>query len=318
MTDPTFTDNQYRYRALTVSPSSIYTFSHVFPPATKQSDFFTKTTLPLVQDVLHGQNALLFAYGVTNSGKTYTIQGGGRVGRKGSAGILPRTLDVIFNSIEGLQGDGSVSATFSEEYCLIIPQYRPVRLHGIEPSIASSTLPSSLALPNIANEPALAQVLADHLESTPSDLDIDPTILKLDRNYEYTVWLSYAEVYNEKIYDLLATVKERSDTLMSGIPRATATSASHPFLLKRKALPIRPSPPSDYPDPDCSTGKYIAGLRQFRVTSAEQAKALMKLGQLNRRVFGTLANSQSSRSHGLVTIRVLRGHRGEKDVSGVV
>lgn len=84
----------------------MYTFSHVFPPDTTQSDFFTKTTLPLVKDVLDGQNALLFAYGVTNSGKTYTIQGGGE---DGSAGILPRSLDVIFNSIEGLHGEGRVS-----------------------------------------------------------------------------------------------------------------------------------------------------------------------------------------------------------------
>ena len=97
-------DGRSKYRFSTVPPSSIYTFSHVFPPTTTQSEFFTRTTLPLVQDVLEGQNALLFTYGVTNSGKTYTVQGG----EKGTAGILPRSLDVIFNSIEGLHGDGSV------------------------------------------------------------------------------------------------------------------------------------------------------------------------------------------------------------------
>ena len=96
-------DGRSKYRFSTVPPSSIYTFSHVFPPNTTQSDFFRKTTLPLVQDVLQGQNALLFTYGVTNSGKTYTVQGGNE---KGTAGILPRSLDVIFNSIEGLHGDG--------------------------------------------------------------------------------------------------------------------------------------------------------------------------------------------------------------------
>ena len=62
--------------------------------------------MPLVQDALQGQSGLLFAYGVTNSGKTYTVQGGAK---EGSAGILPRSLDVIFNSIEGLHGDGKVS-----------------------------------------------------------------------------------------------------------------------------------------------------------------------------------------------------------------
>lgn len=90
----------------TINPSSIYTFSHVFPPDTQQPEFFGKTTLPLVRDVLEGRNGLLFTYGVTNSGKTYTIQGGNA---HGSAGILPRTLDVIFNSIEGLHGEDRVS-----------------------------------------------------------------------------------------------------------------------------------------------------------------------------------------------------------------
>lgn len=108
MTDPhDHQNNPSRFRPSTLPPSSIYTFSHVFPPNTSQSDFFTKTTLPLVRDVLQGQNGLLFTYGVTNSGKTYTVQGGAK---EGSAGILPRTLDVVFNSIEGLHGDGRVSS----------------------------------------------------------------------------------------------------------------------------------------------------------------------------------------------------------------
>lgn len=107
MTDPQDPQTgRSKYRFSTAIPSSIYTFSHVFPPNTTQCDFFTKTTLPLVKDVLVGQNGLLFTYGVTNSGKTYTVQGGAD---KGAAGILPRSLDVIFNSIEGLHGDGRVS-----------------------------------------------------------------------------------------------------------------------------------------------------------------------------------------------------------------
>ena len=99
--------NPSRYRLSTVPQTSTYSFSHVFPSATLQSDFFTKTTLPLVQDLLQGQNALLFTYGVTNSGKTYTVQGGSD---PSSAGILPRTLDVIFNSVGHLQSDGKVSS----------------------------------------------------------------------------------------------------------------------------------------------------------------------------------------------------------------
>ena len=131
MRDPQDAKNgRSKYRFSTVPPSSIYTFSHIFPHDTKQPEFFTKTALPLVKDVLIGQNALLFTYGVTNSGKTYTVQGGTE---KGSAGILPRSLDVIFNSIEGLQGDGRVSA------CLFSRSFRySSQLFMIVPSCSSA------------------------------------------------------------------------------------------------------------------------------------------------------------------------------------
>ncbi|KAF9458348.1 P-loop containing nucleoside triphosphate hydrolase protein [Collybia nuda] len=288
MTDPhDHQNNLSRFRPSALPPSSIYTFSHVFPPDTSQSDFFTKTTLPLVRDVLQGQNGLLFTYGVTNSGKTYTVQGGAK---EGSAGILPRTLDVIYNSIEGLHGDG---------------RFRPVRLHGVEPAEPTDSKP-----PPITPEPALAEVLGQHLDVSAFDIDIDPTTLKVDRNYEYTVWISYAEVYNEKVYDLLASVKDDSPENVEGsIPRANTGKS---LLLTRTALPLKPSPASDNADITIK-GKYIAGLRQFRVHSASQAKALVKLGQLHRRVFGTLANRESSRSHGMVIIKIIRGHRGERD-----
>ncbi|KAI0374509.1 kinesin-domain-containing protein [Pilatotrama ljubarskyi] len=311
MTDPSSSTS--RSRMSTVNPTSIYTFSHIFPPDTQQPEFFSKTTLPLVRDVLEGRNGLLFTYGVTNSGKTYTIQGGNT---QGSAGILPRTLDVIFNSIEGLHGDD---------------RYRPVRLQGIELA-SESDEPTTIRLPTKNGAPALADVLGDDLPSAAS-ADADPTTLKLDRNYEYTIWLSYAEVYNEKVYDLFGSLESGaapSSTSQgtpvrgnSAIPRPTSSflnlpvpsnNKGHPLLLTRKALTVKPCPLSDGDvDGDAtSAGKYIAGLRQVRVRSAAEAKELLRLGQLHRRVFGTLANSQSSRSHALVTIKVLRVHRGER------
>ncbi|KAI0095294.1 P-loop containing nucleoside triphosphate hydrolase protein [Irpex rosettiformis] len=302
-----FSSTQPNSRLSSLPQSSVYTFSHVFPADTSQSDFFTQTTLPLVKDVLEGQSGLLFAYGVTNSGKTYTIQGGGE---EGSAGILPRTLDVIFNSIEGLHGDA---------------RFRPVRLQGIEatlPSLSSSQS-SGYSIGLEANGTALADVLLD-IPST--NTDTDPTAFKLDRNHEYTIWLSYAEIYNEKVYDLFAAVDDADDvsttrSQSTGMPHPTSTflnlpvpsSQSKPLLLTRKALSVKPCPPSDTDDDGVPAGKYVAGLRQLRITSTTQAKALLSLGQMHRQVFGTLANSQSSRSHAMVTIKVLRVHKGERN-----
>ncbi len=52
-----------------------YKFCQVFGPDTKQADLYSATAQPLVKGLFEGQNGLIFAYGPTNSGKTYTIQG---------------------------------------------------------------------------------------------------------------------------------------------------------------------------------------------------------------------------------------------------
>lgn len=185
-------------------------------------------------------------------------------------------------------------------------QYRPVRLYGVE--LADE---SDLSPPSTIPEPDVAQVLGSQMSSLATGLDVDMTSLKLDRNYEYTIWLSYAEVYNEKVYDLLNSVKDESSRLKpSAIPRSGTASS---LVFTRTALPVKSSPSSDNPDSEVS-GKYISGLRQFRVQTAAQAKELVRLGQLHRRVFGTLANRESSRSHGMVILKIMRCHRGEKNV----
>ncbi|KAF7643035.1 hypothetical protein LDENG_00246160 [Lucifuga dentata] len=52
-----------------------FSFSKIFEPETTQQQFYEHTMKKMVNDVLQGENRLLYTYGVTNSGKTYTIQG---------------------------------------------------------------------------------------------------------------------------------------------------------------------------------------------------------------------------------------------------
>lgn len=56
-------------------PTHRFTFSKIFADTTSQKEFFDSTVLDIVKDFIEGQNCLIFTYGVTNSGKTYTIQG---------------------------------------------------------------------------------------------------------------------------------------------------------------------------------------------------------------------------------------------------
>ncbi|KAK5854386.1 hypothetical protein PBY51_015459 [Eleginops maclovinus] len=72
-----------------------FQFTQVYGPETSQRELFQGTVKDLVKDVLEGGNSLVFTYGVTNTGKTFTF-----LGPDADAGILPRTLDVIFSSID--------------------------------------------------------------------------------------------------------------------------------------------------------------------------------------------------------------------------
>ena len=84
-----------------------YTFTKIFPSDTEQSNIFSVIVKPRVKDFLEGRNQLIFTYGATSSGKTYTFQGTQR-----KCGILPRALDIIFNTIgEKLSPDLAVKPT---------------------------------------------------------------------------------------------------------------------------------------------------------------------------------------------------------------
>jgi kinesin family protein 20 len=84
-----------------------FTFDKVFPESTPQESFYRSVGLPLV-DRFCRQNlsslfrlfksegsSVLFAYGATGSGKSFTIQGG----PSSEEGLLPRILKSIFNSL---------------------------------------------------------------------------------------------------------------------------------------------------------------------------------------------------------------------------
>ena len=75
-----------------------YSFKQVFGTHTTQKELFDVVANPLVDDLIHGKNGLLFTYGVTGSGKTHTM-----TGSPGEGGLLPRCLDMLFNSIGSFQ-----------------------------------------------------------------------------------------------------------------------------------------------------------------------------------------------------------------------
>ncbi|KAI4501401.1 hypothetical protein M0802_003278 [Mischocyttarus mexicanus] len=68
-----------------------YLFDVVFGEDATQEAVYESTAKNLVQDVLNGYNATVFAYGATGAGKTHTM-----VGTSSEPGIMVRALNDIF------------------------------------------------------------------------------------------------------------------------------------------------------------------------------------------------------------------------------
>uniref|UniRef100_A0A6N2KYN2 Kinesin motor domain-containing protein n=1 Tax=Salix viminalis TaxID=40686 RepID=A0A6N2KYN2_SALVM len=90
-----------------------------FWPKAQQRSIYDQAIAPIVDEVLEGFNCTVFAYGQTGTGKTYTMEGGKR--NKGGdlpaeAGVIPRAIRQIFDTLEAQNADYSIKVTFLELY----------------------------------------------------------------------------------------------------------------------------------------------------------------------------------------------------------
>ncbi|XAR68983.1 Plus-end-directed kinesin ATPase [Bertholletia excelsa] len=97
----------------------VFTFDKVFGPKAQQRSIYDQAIAPIVNEVLEGFNCTVFAYGQTGTGKTYTMEGGMR--NKGGelpaeAGVIPRAVRQIFDTLEAQNADYSMKVTFLELY----------------------------------------------------------------------------------------------------------------------------------------------------------------------------------------------------------
>ncbi|GAA5852395.1 hypothetical protein JCM8547_006766 [Rhodosporidiobolus lusitaniae] len=253
------------------------------PTGLSQSSFFSLTALPLVRSFLEkGENCLLFAYGPTGSGKTFTVQGG----QGDDAGLLPRIVEVVWGSLKGKGKPASPGANGPHA------TQQPLQSTPVKPSLRGLGAKESLPMRSL------------------------PEWIPVDDGYEYAVYVSYSEIYNEKIYDLLESPLPAPAPSTSSTTSATGGGGGGGMLkglfrnfttVKRSALSLK----ADKTAPTGAAGatKVVGGLREVRVGSAEEAHRVLHQGQSNRRVFSTLANRASSRSHSIFTIKLVRTPR---------
>ena len=88
-----------------------YTFNRVFGPSSGQDEVFEHSVEPLMDRFLNGENCVFIAYGMTNAGKTHTIQGD-----TANPGSLPRLVEEIFQREEILHEECELSLSILEIY----------------------------------------------------------------------------------------------------------------------------------------------------------------------------------------------------------
>ncbi|KAF3853004.1 hypothetical protein F7725_013692 [Dissostichus mawsoni] len=209
-----------------------FTFTQVFDPEASQRKVFEGSVRGLVRDVLIGGNCLVFTYGVTNAGKTFTF-----LGPEHDSGLLPRSLSVIFNSIEGRVYPRS---DLKPQRCRDF-----TRLTTEQQAAESSSKRSLLRLlkeSDRSQTSGRSTFLDGSSLSTDSSVSEESFCLDVDSNVRFSVWVSFCEIYNDNIHDLLEQVP-------SGQQRRTALRLSQ----------------------DVKGNSFIKDLRWVQASSSEEA-----------------------------------------------
>ncbi|XP_068170475.1 kinesin-like protein KIF23 isoform X3 [Antennarius striatus] len=238
-----------------------YSFKKVFGINTTQMELFEDVAKPLVEDLIHCKNGLLFTYGVTGSGKTYTM-----TGSPGEGGLLPRCLDMLFNSIGPFQAKRFV--------------FKPDDKNGMEVQCQVEAL---LERQKRESQQSMPKTPSSRQKADPEFTDMISSEQackseNVDEDCCYSIFVSYIEVYNNYIYDLLEDA---------------------PFD------PIRSKPPqSRILREDQNHNMYVAGCTEVEVKSTDEAFEVFWKGQKKRRIANTQLNRESSRSHSVFTVKL--------------
>ncbi|XP_015728914.1 kinesin-like protein KIF23 isoform X5 [Coturnix japonica] len=251
-----------------------YSFKEVFGTLVPQKELFDVVAKPLVEDLIRGKNGLLFTYGVTGSGKTHTM-----TGSPGDGGLLPRCLAMIFNSIGPFQ---------AKRFVFKLDDKNGVDVQCEVDALLERQKRDAMPVPKTPSgkrqvDPEFADMInvQDHCKAE-----------EVDEDNVYSVFVSYIEIYNNYIYDLLEET---------------------PFdLIKPKwnncNTPVRNGdfipPQSKILREDQNHNMYVTGCTEVEVKSTEEAFEVFWKGQKKRRIANTQLNRESSRSHGVFIIKL--------------
>ncbi|CCD25025.1 Kip2p NDAI_0E02090 [Naumovozyma dairenensis CBS 421] len=194
-----------------------FKFDHVFNSFVSNLEIYQVINRPMIDKLFQGFNSTIFAYGMTGSGKTYTMMGCPE--REQKDGLIPLSVSYLFTKI---------------------------------------------------------------MEET------------LDGDKKFEIVLSYLEIYNEKIYDLLGDENNNNNNNNGTLAFGTPTRNNNNICFQNE-LKIRD---------DSKYGVRVIGLTEKRCESSEELMNWIIKGDKIRKTAETDFNARSSRSHAIVLIRL--------------
>ncbi|XP_054545928.1 kinesin-like protein KIF20B isoform X2 [Talpa occidentalis] len=249
-----------------------FSFSKVFGPETTQREFFQGCVRQPIKDLLKGQSRLIFTYGLTNSGKTYTFQG-----TEENIGVLPRTLNIIFDSFrDRLYTKMNLKPHRSREYLRLSPDQEKEEVANKSALLRQikEVVMYNDSYDTLCGSSSSSLNISEFEESLK---DCEQASSNMDNNTKFSVWVSFFEIYNECIYDLFVPVSSK--------------------FQKRKMLRL---------SQDIKGYSFIKDLQWIQVSDSKEAYRLLKLGIKHQSVAFTKLNNASSRSHSIFSIRILQ------------
>nr|KAF6500537.1 kinesin family member 23 [Molossus molossus] len=270
------TPEGYRFNRNGDYKETQYSFKQVFGTHTTQKELFDVVANPLVDDLIRGKNGLLFTYGVTGSGKTHTM-----TGSPGEGGLLPRCLDMIFNSIGSFQAKRYVFKSNDRNSMDIQCEVDALLERQKREAIPNPKTPSSKR----QIDPEFADMINVQEFCKAEEVDEDSV---------YGVFVSYIEIYNNYIYDLLEEVP--FDPIKPKWNSCSTPMRNTDFV----------PPQSKLLREDKNHNMYVAGCTEVEVKSTEEAFEIFWRGQKKRRIANTHLNRESSRSHSVFNIKLVQ------------
>ncbi|KAJ1721119.1 hypothetical protein LPJ53_004333 [Coemansia erecta] len=295
-----------------------YLFAGVLHSMSRQARVFEVCAVPVVRDLFAGYNTLLFSYGTTNSGKTYTVQGS-----SGSPGLLGRSLQAVLGVVDALGAQGDVA---------VRPRYATQVEHCSDPRVVRPTFriaPGEDAwVSGLGDEDPLAQ---PQVRGIVDDLQRAQAAAGGGGAWVYQLYVSYVEVYNEMIYDLL-DLSTLTTVHVTGADSEPAATAPRPATRRRGRAQTAAAAGEEAGDTLHMSAAQIAaaartplllrseggrgneafvdGATEVRVRSVRDVVRVLLHGQLRRSVHATGLNAGSSRSHAVVQAKLVKLRRG--------